>query len=41
MDKKEIIKDLRDLYDRNKLESIDEDVILNTLIFLGFDIGTL
>jgi len=38
MKKKEIIKDLIDLYNDNKLSEKDECTIINTLEFLDFDI---
>lgn len=36
--KKELIDILRDFYNDNKLNPKDEDMILRTLDFLGFDI---
>lgn len=39
MNKKQIINDLRDLYNNNKLSERDECIILNTLEYLGFDIS--
>lgn len=41
MNKKELIDRLRELYDNNKLNEKDEVTILDTLTYLGFDIGLL